>query len=1458
MQDAARYLHRARITLSSSAPGRVAAAVAAVALSACGSPASTAAGKKPPDPALEQPGSPDAIDDAQAILRGMAPSVALSPIPEALAESRLELRTAVDRFLHIADEPRRFVTTDKPLYQPGETVWFRLWELGGRADNMTARDQPVSIELLDPKGAAVVHKSVQAHGGVAAGDVYLAADAHGGRYTLKLQSQLATVEKAIIVSSYRTPLIKKQLEFVRASYRAGDQVELAIALSRATGEPLARQRATAIVALNGGERERIAVTTDGHGRAMARFALPADVGAGNGLVTLLIDAGGVTESAQKAIPIQLSGLELQLFPEGGDLIVGLPGRVYFTARRMDGRPARVAGRVLDDRGREVAALASSHRGMGRFAFTPQAGRRYRVEVPGPSGSVTSVPLPVDLTEGCSLQAVDDVAPRARNLRVGVWCTDERTIIAHAAQGDRHLGDAVVRVAALAPHLIEIPVPDSRRAECGIVRITVFDERLTPLAERVVYRDMGTAAGKPGGLQVTLTSDRTSYAPGDDVELTVTTRDSSGQPIAADLSLAVVDDAVLAMSDDDSPNLPAAFHLVSALTAGPGMSGDITAAELIEHIGDPDFYFSDDPLATSALDLVLGTYGWRRFVWKHVFDPDQDHDRILDMNDMCPLEPETYNGVDDEDGCPDRARVVVMANKIEIRDPNYRPPPPPPKPTPVVGDPAGDMRTRAGASKDKPPSGWRRQERGLYAPVREFPRITHKTARKPGAQRSRDDFRETVFWQASVRTDQHGQARVRFSLSDAVTSFRASAQGISVPINTEQDQQIPGQIGHGEALIAARLPLAVALTLPKETTVGDRLEVPITLANDSPADLVARIEADFGPGFAIESALPGRVSLAAGARQTVYAQLRARATADRQSPIRVTATADGLTDELRERVDIAPAGYPFQQSAAGTLTIAPGGKEARAVHSIALASALPGTVEATVTVYPSPVATMMRGADALIREPHGCFEQASSSNYPNIMVLQYLREHGIADPALTAKTRAVLDRGYRKLVGYESPKRGYEWFGGDPGHEALTAYGLLEFTDMAEVHSDVEPAMLARTEKWLLARRDGKGGFARNERALDSFGQASAAVTDAYITYALSQSIRARTGADAEARQRAARALRAELARQRATATETSDPYILALAARTLATLEPEGATAASAQARLAGMQADDGSFPGADHSVTRSGGNNLLIETTALALMALMDAGTRHENAVRKGIGWLRDARSGSGAFGTTQATVLALQALTMYSAHTRSQAADGSLLVHINGARVRTVPLPADNREPVVIDGLAQYLAVGDNQLTLDYRGQGSVPFAVAVDYRGKAPADDASSPVHVTTVLSATRVVMGEPTTLRATVENRSGGGLPMVLARIGIPGGLRFQPTQLEALRKRGLVDFVETRPREIMLYWRSMKPDARHIIDLELLSTLPGQFTGPASQAYLYYDDERRFWAAPATVEIARTR
>jgi len=80
-----------------------------------------------------------------------------------------------------------------------------------------------------------------------------------------------------------------------------------------------------------------------------------------------------------------------------------------------------------------------------------------------------------------------------------------------------------------------------------------------------------------------------------------------------------------------------------------------------------------------------------------------------------------------------------------------------------------------------------------------------TARYDGP---RTDFRETIAWHSRLVTDATGKAQIGFFLSDAVTSFKVTAEGAG-----------GGHLGHGETLVQANKPVSLAVKLPLEVSAG---------------------------------------------------------------------------------------------------------------------------------------------------------------------------------------------------------------------------------------------------------------------------------------------------------------------------------------------------------------------------------------------------------------------------------------------------------------------------------------------------------------------------------------------------------------------------------------------------------------------------------------------------------------
>ena len=519
---------------------------------------------------------------------------ALAPAPLGRGATAA-LDEAIESHFEAAATRRTYVMTDKPLYQPGETIWFRA-DLRATKTLVGGPPTGLTMQLLSPRGAIVAQKRVLVQDGVARNDFALAPELPGGEYTIQLLADDGTRDtKKIVVSTYEPPRIQKSLELLRKAYGEGDTVSAAVEVKRATGEPLGERALTAVVSIDDAERERLSIKTDRQGKALVRFTLPASIARGDGLLTLLVEDGGVTESIQKPIPIVLKKLSFAVFPEGGDLVDNVPGRVYFMARTLSGKPADVEGRVVDDRGQAVADLRSIHDGMGRFELVPATDRKYHVEITKPAGIAGRFELPAAKPGGCVIRSVDQRG--AGTLRVAAICNTRRTLLALAVLRERRLASGSFDVEAGVPALVELPVPPGAQ---GAARVTLFSTRREPLAERLVYHGLGA------DLRIKITPDKKAYAPRDRVKLAIRTEDASGRPVPASLGLAVVDETVLSYADDKSARILAHLFLEPELGA--------TSAEPIH---EPNFYFSGKPEAAAAMDALLATRGYRRFEWRPI-------------------------------------------------------------------------------------------------------------------------------------------------------------------------------------------------------------------------------------------------------------------------------------------------------------------------------------------------------------------------------------------------------------------------------------------------------------------------------------------------------------------------------------------------------------------------------------------------------------------------------------------------------------------------------------------------------------------------------------------------------------------------------------------------------------------------------------------------------------------------
>lgn len=1438
-----------------------------------------------------------------------------------------------------------YLHTDHSLYQPGEVVWFRAY-LVGSGKQCEGTSHAIAVELTDPQGNLVASCNLSCADGTLDNGLQLPSGT-GGIFTLRAYTDWmgnfgpdAVFEKKLTVQKTVKPRLRLRLETERNQYRPGERVLAKLEAASIDNKPISHRSCQVTANFAGRPVLQLAVKTDQQGKASFAFVLPNELPPGNGLLQVTVTHEGAMESVARPIPVANRQLEVQFFPEGGDLALGWRNWVAFEATDTVGNPVDVHGVLLDQTGDTVLAeVASFHKGMGAFWLEPMPGRQYFLNL---EGQAKPFPLPQALPKelGLSLSEGWWTADSPMNLPASHEVFGQVGGVIHAAQPATvwlvlRMADRLVfeQKISLLPgeNRFSIPV-DTLPA--GIVQVTVFDEKLRPHCERLAF------VNPQRQVQLAISTQKKQYLPGEQVVVDIKAQDEAGRPISGMFSAAVVEDRLWTLADDKQD------HIVSRM---------LLTSELRGQVDEPSFYFDrSQAKAPQALDLVLLTHGWRRFQWKDFLGKTEAELAALPklQPPSVPITGYAYFrgdlmkrkgtkvsivGTDRATTTDDRGMFSINAAglsfplKLEVRHKWYaeqfdvaRPsslqqrlaprkketkplifnekellelgsevvveavasPAPQPSIEVLEGEIAGVAISRKELLSEVVVVGYssslQQDKTSAISSVRSTPSQTdampglgdnllfnnqfqaaafgpyfyqtfdhsyhHRRTFYQPHQRagvaSQSGTIKTVFWQPTVQVV-NGKGSFQFYNTLEVSTFRIVAEGLGET----------GQVGRAELTFFTEKPVSMEVRLPAVVSFGDTLVAELTVSNKTATEQAVSLDFD----------LPESLHLASGTNLPGSAVLPPRSVKKYQVPLAVgnrpgraqvrfhLKSATTGTDAVAQEIQVVPKGFARQVYASGN--------EAEKTLRFEVDKVLGGTLEASFTAYPHFIGEISDGLASMVREPHGCFEQVSSSNYPNIMALQVLNHTGIPDFDFQKQAKVFLEKGYQKLAGYECSGGGFSLYGHNPPDQRLTTYGLLQFWDMQEVYDGVSPKLLKRTLNWLLDQQDKITGLFSKDP-----------LTHAFTLYVLSELGRAARPGSALAFDPAV--VKESLADLDHTASTTDDPYLLSVVA--CANLRAGRNEAADGQVqRLLGLLKKQGA---GDFKVKQtfsiSYGKSMQVETAAWAALALSEAGQLEAPELLGLLDFLQRSRSGYGGFGSTQATVVTLKAFKSYFFKKRKQSAAGRLIVEVNG-HADTLAYTEDTYYRLRVD-LSPWFVDGENYVRIrqesTLRGKkgdldhfmlpekwflasAPIPYVVQANWRtAKIPAPDDSLPLALETKLSATTVRTGDFVQCEVALSNTAHAEVYAPMAVIGIPAGLGLQGWQLQELAKQRAFEFFEVRDNYLVAYYERLAAGEVRRFQLDLKADVAGQYEAPASVAYPYYNDEQKFWEYGEAVRI----
>lgn len=704
-------------------------------------------------------------------------------------------------------------------------------------------------------------------------------------------------------------------------------------------------------------------------------------------------------------------------------------------------------------------------------------------------------------------------------------------------------------------------------------------------------------------------------------------------------------------------------------------------------------------------------------------------------------------------------------------------------------------------------------------------------------RIREMFPETLYYNPFVATNEKGETEVDIPMADSITSWRVNSFA-----STKN-----GEFGNANIPVVVFQDFFIDLNLPVSLTDGDEISVPVAVYNYLSDKQEINLSLEKSDWFDLVDKEKKKVTLEKNGVGSVYFRIKVKKIGIHN--LTVSANGGSMSDAIRKNIEVLPNGKKIEQSLSNVL-------KDRSSETVNFpAGTIGGTPKIFAKVYPRFISQIVEGMDSILSMPHGCFEQTSSATYPNVLALDYMEKTGKITPEIQMKAEGYINTGYQRLVSFEVAGGGFSLFGNAPASETLTAYGLMEFSDMSKVY-EVDQALITRTAKWLASKQNAQGGWNSTESlSHEGIGQSSAGLKNsAYILWALVKS-------DYKGPEvgKGLSYLKSNLAGEK-------DVYTLSVIANLLIDSGDE-AEAKNILDSLIKIRKDENdlSYWTSGSSTYMGGrGNQANIEATSYITMALVKANMDPAIA-EKAMNWLIKQKNANGTWGSTKTTVAVMQTL-IYAIDKRAQT-EGIVKIRINNGEWKTIEITKDNSDVMKIVDLSFEIAGNENKIDLEYKGDSSVYYQITASYfipwKNFLAARGEEAGVKISVDYDNTSLRVNDTINASINLTNDTQLGLNLIMADIGIPAGFVVNTDDLDYLVKKGqedakkglsAVERYEIVGRQLILYINKINKGQAFSVSYRLTAKYPIRAKSLLSSAYEYYNPDRISIVEPVEIKV----
>lgn len=1302
---------------------------------------------------------------------------------------------AYSRPVYIGRTYKILISTDKPVYQPGQTLHLRVLALDSQS-LQAAAGQKVQVRLQDPEGIYLVDETLTlSEWGIGRLDFDLDSQAAAGDYHITAAVGPVESSRTVEVKPYELPRFEVTLSTDQRYYDIEGTVSGRVEAAYFFGKPVAGGTVK-ILGFAGRDREKalsLEGVTDESGVFAFEFPMPdyffEEVTHGSEdleLEVTVTDTADHAETISEEVLVTADPLRIEAIPESGFLHPGVENIVYLEVSESDGTPVQATLTVESEVLATAQTIETDAHGLATVRLTPE-------EIQ-------------DLALIVTAQAGD--RQMTREINVGTVAS-RTSVLVRPDRAEYQVGDTV-ELEFLATGDVKTVYLDlvKERQTIDFRALDVSDGRATARVDLdgsllgtleihayaigrggTLARDRRLVLVNPAPAQLNVTADAETYQPGGTAHLTMEVS-LDGEALPAALGVSIVDESVFSVGAQE-PGFVRTYFLLQE--------------ELLERRygiqGFPPFDGNAPPrrefegIQRSANNALMGGLA-------------QELARSGAVSAQVPASPQRtardwlapgflvlpllglmfYGG-------GKRRRALLLAliavSITGIVTVNCAAP----AEAPVAEAPAAQKAVPAEGPAIQVPAG----------PAR-------APAEEAAAPRLRQFFPETLFWLPELPTDADGHVEIDVPIADSITTWRVSV------VASAKD----GTLGSATADLRVFQDFFIEPEVPDQLTQNDEIEVPVSIFNylDEPQQITLGVQID--DWFRVSEGRPTQ-TLSLAPNEVTVARLPIAVLAPGRHELRFTAQGARMSDAVLRELVVVPDGRRVARQTRGTLA------RSAEVQIELPEEILPGSEQVRVSIYPDPASQIPLQLPDKFRKST-CLYADMRSTQPVALLIQYLKEIDQLTPAQQLRGERLLHKGYQRLLRYYNGDTG--GFTGDcflvfrPEADVIaSAAALMALSDLNQVVY-VDPAVIERTITFLSDQQQPDGSWRPGRYYWHGIvpGRDRLSPT-AYVAWALGEAGLAQS----QPSQRALDYLRDHIE-------EAQSMYSQALVLNALLVTDPDDRLGRDLiEALLERTPAKDG------ERLWISPGYYGL-DTTALMALALLRSGRYLDETQETLLALNRHTGSAGHYYLSQPAKVYALRAFLL---NARQQPAEGraEITLALNQAEVANFTVTPENSQ--IVQGTKLTMAetpleAGENQLRLRLRGERVVRYQVTSEYYvpWPAPTEAAERPAPLTleVAYSDDEVDVGDVIVASATVVAQTREPTGQVILELGVPAAFSVVRGDWNQLENEDTIEDFQVGPGQITVRLDRLEPGEEVVLEYRLQAHLPGAVRVPTSRIY----------------------